>query len=182
MTSVQERKIINSCHTCRNPIYEGEPIYSSSKAQSSGYGGGSYGGKRFEKVGYQVGAYGGYYSGTHASENWVQCSWCYDQWQAELVKNRNFWRKCWWRGLLFSVVITIISVFMLPGLENNSNIQQSGPEISWYRIRIFSLGSWKIPLIAPLTFSASILLTKFLGNFFQPVVARYKLRKQSTKL
>ena len=181
MASVQERKIINSCHTCRNPIYEGEPIYSSSKGQSSGYGGGSYGGKIFEKVGYQVGGYGGYYGGNHSSENWVQCSWCYDRWQAELVKNRGFWWKWWMGGLFLSFLVAIASIVMIPGLENN-NIPQNNPEIPWYRIKIFSLGSWKISLITPLILFASILLTKVFGNFFQPAVDRYKLRKRLIKL
>lgn len=41
----QEKLIINSCQTCRIPIYQGEPIYTSSKGQTSGYVKGVYGGK-----------------------------------------------------------------------------------------------------------------------------------------
>jgi len=84
----QERRIINSCQTCRAPIYEGEPIYASSKAQSSGYTRGAYGGRSFGD--YQAGGYGGHYSSAHASESWAQCAWCYDQWQAEIAANKSF--------------------------------------------------------------------------------------------
>lgn len=65
----QEKLIINSCQTCRTPIYQGEPIYTSSKGQSSGYVKGVYGGKSFGDSGYSAGAYGGHYGGTHASES-----------------------------------------------------------------------------------------------------------------
>ena len=67
MSNSQPRRIINSCQTCRTPIYEGEPIYTSSKGQSSGYSKGVYGGRGFGD--YQVGGYGGHYSSTHASES-----------------------------------------------------------------------------------------------------------------
>ena len=52
----QEKIIINSCQTCRTPIYQGEPIYTSSKGQSSGYVKGVYGGKSFGDSGYSAGA------------------------------------------------------------------------------------------------------------------------------
>ena len=67
MSNNSERRIINSCHTCRTPIYEGEPIYTSSKGQSSGYTKGAYGGSGFGN--YQAGGYGGHYSSAHASES-----------------------------------------------------------------------------------------------------------------
>ena len=63
----QERRIINSCQTCRIPIYQGEPIYTSSKGESAGHFKGGYGGKSFGDSGYSAGVYGGNYSGTHAS-------------------------------------------------------------------------------------------------------------------
>jgi hypothetical protein len=88
MLGSQERRIINSCQTCRTPIYEGEPVYTSSKGQSSGYTRGAYGGKNFGD--YQAGGYGGQYNSAHASESWAQCAWCYDQWQAEIVANKRF--------------------------------------------------------------------------------------------
>lgn len=65
----QEKVVINSCQTCRTPIYQGEPIYTSSKGQSSGYVKGVYGGKSFGSTGYSAGGYGGHYGGTHASES-----------------------------------------------------------------------------------------------------------------
>ena len=86
-----ERRIINSCQTCRTSIYEGEPIYSSSRGQSSGYHRGGYGGAGFGQGDYHGGIYGGYHSSAHASEGWAQCSWCYDQWQAEVKSNKKFW-------------------------------------------------------------------------------------------
>ena len=64
-----QKIIINSCHTCRTPIYQGEPIYTSSKGESSGQIRGVYGGKQFGNSGYSAGAYGGHYSGQHASES-----------------------------------------------------------------------------------------------------------------
>ena len=67
MPNNSERRIINSCHTCRTPIYEGEPIYTSSRGRSSGYTRGVYGGRGFGD--YQAGGYGGTYGGTHASES-----------------------------------------------------------------------------------------------------------------
>ena len=67
MLNSQERRIINSCQTCRTPIYEGEPIYTSSKGRSSGYTSGAYGGRSFGD--YQAGGYGGHYSSAHASES-----------------------------------------------------------------------------------------------------------------
>ncbi|MCE8163884.1 MAG: hypothetical protein I3273_06490 [Candidatus Moeniiplasma glomeromycotorum] len=96
----QEKIVINSCQTCRTPIYQGEPIYTSSKGQSSGYVKGVYGGKSFGSTGYSAGGYGGHYGGTHASESWAQCAWCYDQWQAEVKANRKFWIM-WWLGGVF---------------------------------------------------------------------------------
>jgi len=64
----QKKIIINTCHTCRTPIYEGEPIYGSSRGSSFGYTSGGYGGRN------QVGGYSGYYGDTHDSEAWAQCA------------------------------------------------------------------------------------------------------------
>nr|CAG8528810.1 11832_t:CDS:2 [Entrophospora candida] len=89
MQTNTEKRIINSCHTCREPIYEGEPIYTSSKGHSSGHTKGVYGGKGFGFGDYQVGGYGGHYSGSHSSETWAQCAWCYDQWQAEVANKET---------------------------------------------------------------------------------------------
>ncbi|CAG8741661.1 17496_t:CDS:1, partial [Cetraspora pellucida] len=73
MPNNPERRIINGCHTCRTPIYEGEPIYTSSKGQSSVYTKGAYAGKVFGSYGgYEVGGHAGHHSGTYASENWAQ--------------------------------------------------------------------------------------------------------------
>ncbi|CAI2187970.1 18114_t:CDS:2, partial [Funneliformis geosporum] len=89
MLNAQERRIINSCQTCRTPIYEGEPIYTSSKSQSSGHARGAYGGKSFGD--YQAGGYGGTYGSTHASES----------------------------GILLVIIATIASAFIFPGLEES---------------------------------------------------------------
>nr|CAG8433652.1 12614_t:CDS:2 [Entrophospora candida] len=67
MHSDQEKKIINVCQTCRQPIYEGQPIYTSSKGQSSGYTRGVYGGTGFFGN-YQGGAYGGHHSEEQKAE------------------------------------------------------------------------------------------------------------------
>ena len=88
-----QKIIINSCHTCRNPIYQGEPIYTSFRGENSGQIRGVYGGKQFGNNTYSAGAYGGHYSGQHASENWAQCAWCCDQWQTEVRINKKFWLK-----------------------------------------------------------------------------------------
>lgn len=174
MSNSQGRRIINSCHTCRTPIYEGEPIYTSSKDQSSGYTKGAYGGRSFGD--YQAGGYGGHYSSTHASESWAQCAWCYDQWQAEVAANKSFWIKWWLGGILFTIIATIISIVVSPGLEESEK-----QKVSWHRKKIFSLGSWQIPLLAPLVLIVSLFLVSVLGNLFQPAVNRYKLRKRPTK-
>ena len=177
----QERRIINSCQTCRIPIYEGEPIYASSKGQSSGYTKGAYGGRSFGD--YQAGGYGGHYSSTHASESWAQCAWCYDQWQAEIAANKSFWIKWWLGGILFVIVATIISIVAFPGLEaGGDKPSNTSSKVPWHQMKIFSLGSWKIPLIAPITLVVSIFLVSILGKIFQPAVNRYKLRKRPTKL
>lgn len=60
----EKRRIINSCQTCRTPIYEGESAYTSSKSQSSGYTGGSHGGRGFNN--YQTGRY---YNSSQISES-----------------------------------------------------------------------------------------------------------------
>lgn len=172
----QEKRIINSCQTCRMPIYEGEPIYTSSKGQSSGYTKGAYGGRNFGD--YQAGGYGGHYSSDHASESWAQCAWCYDQWQAEVAANKSFWLKWWLGGILFVIIATIISIVMFPGLEWGDGKSK----VAWHRMKIFSLGSWQIPLIAPIVLFVALLLVRIMGNLFQPAVDRYKLRKRPTKL
>ncbi|MCE8163649.1 MAG: hypothetical protein I3274_05565 [Candidatus Moeniiplasma glomeromycotorum] len=182
MANNSERRIINSCQTCRTPIYEGEPIYTSSKGQSSGYTKGAYGGKSFFGD-YQAGVYGGHYSGTHASEMWAQCAWCYDQWQAEIAANKNFWIKWWLGGILFIIIATIASILIFPGMEKSSNPQPgSSNEVPWHRIKIFSVGSSHIPLIAPLVLVVGLFLVSILGKIFQPDVNRYKLRQRPTKL
>lgn len=173
-----ERRIINSCQTCRIPIYEGEPVYTSSKGQSSGYTRGAYGGRSFGD--YQAGGYGGHYSGTHASESWAQCAWCYDQWQAEIVANKSFWIKWWLGGILLVIITTVASVFIFPGLEESGNSQPNA-SVPWHRMKIFSLGSLKVPLIAPIVLVIGLILVSILGNLFQPSVDRYKLRKRPTK-
>ncbi|KLL04483.1 MAG: hypothetical protein MRERV_21c037 [Mycoplasmataceae bacterium RV_VA103A] len=181
MPNNPERRIINSCHTCRTPIYEGEPIYTSSKGQSSVYTKGAYAGKVFGSYGgYEVGGHAGHHSGTYASENWAQCAWCYDQWQAEVAANKSFWIKWWLGGILFIIVATIISIMMFPGLEST----QSGTKqaVPWHRTKVFSLGSWQISLLAILVPLVGITLVSFLGSIFQPSVDRYKLRKQPNKL
>lgn len=170
----EKRRIINSCQTCRTPIYEGEPTYNSSKGQNSGYAKGSYG--RGGSSNYEIGGYGGYYNGSHTSENWIQCSWCYDQWQIELAINRKFWVKWWLGGILLTIVATIISVNNFPGLE------KSNEKIPWHRIKLFSLGSWKVSAIALIIFLFSLLLTIIIGSLFQPTADRYKLRKRPIKL
>ncbi|CAI2177554.1 2438_t:CDS:2 [Funneliformis geosporum] len=93
MLNAQERRIINSCQTCRTPIYEGQPIYTSSKSQSSGHTKGVYGGKSFGD--YQAGGYGGTYGSTHASES----------------------------GILLVIIVTITSAFVFPGLEESGSSQ-----------------------------------------------------------
>ena len=175
MDNNPERKIVNVCQTCRLPIYEGEPIYTSSKGKSSGYTKGAYGGTGFFGN-YQGGAYGGHQSSTYDSEIWAQCAWCYDQWQLEVAANKSFWIKWWLGGILFTIIATIISIAMFPGLEGSEN-----KKVSWYRIKIFALGSWQIPLLAPLTLAASLFLVNIFGKLFQPAVNRYKLRKRTTK-
>jgi hypothetical protein len=170
----EKRRIINSCQTCRTPIYEGEPTYTSSKSQSSGYTSGSYGGKGFSS--YKVGSYGRYYDGSRASESWIQCPWCYDQWQIELAINRKFWIKWWLGGILLTIIATIISINNFPGLEKSSE------KIPWHRIKLFSLGSWEISAITLIIFLFSLLLTIITGSLFQPATNRYKLRKRSIKL
>ena len=90
-----EREIINTCHTCHSPIYKGELLYSSQTGQSSGKTVGAYGGAS-QNVGDGTTAHGGTYgakhTGEHSSENWIQCGWCYDQWQKEIVA-LNKWEK-----------------------------------------------------------------------------------------
>ncbi|MCE8162952.1 MAG: hypothetical protein I3273_00675 [Candidatus Moeniiplasma glomeromycotorum] len=117
MVDNQEKIIVNSCQTCRTPIYQGEPIYTSSKGESAGYVKGVYGGKQFGEGGYSAGAYGGHYGGTHTSETWAQCAWCYDQWQAEVKANKSFWIKWWVGGILFLILATVVSILIFPGLE-----------------------------------------------------------------
>ncbi|WNE41085.1 MAG: hypothetical protein mread185_000542 [Mycoplasmataceae bacterium] len=175
MLSEQEkRRIVNSCQTCRNPIYEGESIYTSSKGQSSRYVNGSYGSKNFSN--YRVGGHGEYYDSSHLSENWVQCSWCYDQWRTELVINKKFWIKWWLGGGLLIFIATIANINIFPGLEESSS------KITWYRINFFSLGKWKISIATLLLFLILLILTKFLGGLFQPAADRYKMRKRPIKL
>lgn len=70
MLSSQARRIINSCQTCRTPIYEGEPVYTSAKGKSSIYMKGAYAGKVFGSYGgFGVGGHVGHQGGTYDSEN-----------------------------------------------------------------------------------------------------------------
>lgn len=151
MHSNHERKIINVCQTCRTPIYEGEPIYTSSKGQSSGYNKGVYGGTGFFGN-YQGGAYGGHHSSTHASETWAQCAWCYDQWQVEVAANKSFWIKWWIGGVILTIIATALTIYIWPGEDIIKGLIE---DIPWYRWNIFNVGSLKIPLLAPHSFRSN---------------------------
>jgi hypothetical protein len=48
-------------------------------------------------------------------------------------------------------------------------------------MKIFSLGSLKIPLVAPIVLVVSLILVSILGNLFQPAVDRYRLRRRPKK-
>jgi len=167
-----QKIIINSCHTCRNPICQGEPIYTSYRGKNSGNTGGFYGG-RSGSGGYSAGAYTGHYSGNYASKTWAQCAWYYDQWQVEVAAKKKFWIKWWIGGSLLIILATIISILAFPGLK----IDSTNP-VPWYRLGIFSLGSRWIALITPLILIVSFFLVWILGYFLQPKAERYKLRKR----
>lgn len=170
MENSQQKRIINSCNTCRVPIHEGEPIYVSSVGRNSGGYSGAYGRKNF-KEGYQGGTYGGYYGGTKSSERWAQCAWCYDQWQAEISAKKKFWWNCWIWGLLIVIALTVGSIV--------HQLTQKEETISpWYKVKLFSLGGWKIPLTTFLILVLGICLVAIIGKNFQPQVDRYKLRKR----
>ena len=42
-----EKKIVNTCNTCRLPIHEGEPTYYSGRGETSGHTQGTYGGASY---------------------------------------------------------------------------------------------------------------------------------------
>lgn len=178
MENNQRKRIINSCQTCRNPIYEGEPVYASSKGQTSGYSSGVAGGvgKGFGYgYGGGIGTYGGHHKGEHSSENWAQCAWCYDRWQAKVNANWSFWWKWWLGGILFILILTIISVFLFPSLEKEeiANLKNNDKNLThFWRFPIF----WKVSLGHFIIFFAGIALVGILGYFLQPKVDRYKIR------
>ncbi|CAG8810922.1 16222_t:CDS:2, partial [Racocetra persica] len=71
------RRIINACNTCREPIYEGEPIYSSSRDKQTGKSGGLYGGAggQVPLMSSQGGVGGGVYGGSFGSDTSGEIQW-----------------------------------------------------------------------------------------------------------
>ena len=80
------RKVINTCNTCRTPIYEGETVYDIQISQKFGYNDSNYDNSQTTPSSEKKEI--NYYKDRTNSENWAQCSWCYDQWQDEIVRSR----------------------------------------------------------------------------------------------
>jgi hypothetical protein len=175
---VAQRRIINTCNTCRMPIYEGEPIYRSEVGKNTGTNAGLYGGYGgkvpiIPGEGIHAGSYGGLHSDDQSSEIWVQCAWCYDQWQAELAKSKWFWPK-WLLGCLpVGIIAALVFNFWYPSLKRNTLDFNDAffPRKIYANWQLFSAGSW-ISLL--LVFLVGIVL----GRIFRPRVDRYKLREK----
>ena len=120
----KEREIIARCNTCRGSIYKGDIIWSSQTWESVGYTAGAYGGAS-QRVGdgtnVHGGTYGARHTGTHSSENWTQCGWCYDEWQKEIVEHEKWENKkgAWiFLGIPLAVVGCLIGWAIATKKEN----------------------------------------------------------------
>lgn len=177
---VIQKKIINTCNTCRTPIYEGEPIYKSEVGQNTGTNAGLYGGYGgkvpiIPGEGVHGGGYGGRHSDDQSSEIWVQCAWCYDQWQAELAKSKWFWPKWLVGGVIFDIIATVIFNFIICP---SRGLTTGGNWLSNYLRKEQDFGWLKFPFTTPIFSVVFFVLLIFLGLVFRPRVDRYKLRER----
>lgn len=185
--TINERKIINTCSTCRIPIYEGESIYISSAGVSSGRTGGIYGGAGGKTetgvpglakgvgVGVGVGVHRGVYGGKENIETWTQCAWCYDQWQEELRKDYWFWPK--W--LTFWLLIdAIFLAWYGNGVKGDENLKFWNLECRWASFKLGSMLEIGITSRLICITVSSVLFIVALGYLCRPRVNRYKIRER----
>ena len=134
-----EKKIINTCNTCRSPIHEGEILWHSQTGQSSGKTVGAYGGANThvnQNTSVHGGTYGAHHSSEHSSENWIQCGWYYDQWQGEIIENDK-WKKTpnitnWAIVFGITAVCSIISIILGYYFAKEKNVTDfTKPVIAW---------------------------------------------------
>ena len=175
---VTQRRIINTCNTCRMPIYEGEPIYRSEVGKNTGTNAGLYGGYGgkvpiIPGEGVHGGGYGGRHSDDQSSEIWVQCAWCYDQWQAELAKSKWFWPKWLFWCLLVGIIVAIVDNWWNPPFKYNTTGYDKAP--IYRKIKY----GWQPFSAGPLIWLLLVFLVGIvLGRIFRPQVDRYKLRER----
>jgi hypothetical protein len=107
-----DTSLIGVCQTCHIPIYHGEPVYTPHDYQTKGEHSGEYGeashGPGFSNPGttYTGGGYQGRDKRHSVSEGWIQCGWCYKQYQKELeaIKKWKMKQAGW------------ISLFVIPSI------------------------------------------------------------------
>ncbi|MCE8167425.1 MAG: hypothetical protein I3273_00325 [Candidatus Moeniiplasma glomeromycotorum] len=95
-----DTSLIGVCQTCHIPIYHGEPVYTPNDYKTEGSHSGEYGeashGPGFTKpdTTYTGGGYQGRDKRHSVSEGWIQCGWCYKQYQKEL-ESVKAWERRW---------------------------------------------------------------------------------------
>ena len=112
------------------------------------------------------GGYGGIHSDSRSSEIWVQCAWCYDQWQAEVEKSKWFWPKWLAVGIIINIITTMVMhFFILPG--QGHTVEDKNPILFFFR-KERAVSSLKFPLSTPLSLAVVLVLVIFLGHIFRP--------------
>ncbi|MCE8163205.1 MAG: hypothetical protein I3273_02800 [Candidatus Moeniiplasma glomeromycotorum] len=91
------KNIAYRCHTCRDPIFEGDLVYEVTPNWSA------------EHI-----------FGISQSEKVVQCDWCYQEWLGEQEQKRKWWnRRRWILGTCSVLLLTTILFLLYPTLEEN---------------------------------------------------------------
>jgi len=163
----ENKPIINSCNTCRSPIYLGEPVYSSQDSKGNSKTGGVYGGASHtperSNTTYHGGTYAENTNWTHNQEVWTQCFRCYDEWQEEL-RLKTEWDKKHGMWMFISIIPCILISTLIAWLIYKENTQLFKTYALYYGI-----GALVVGLII-----GSII--NHLKNGSAPKVDRYRIR------
>jgi hypothetical protein len=155
----------------------GEPIYGSQDTSGSHYRQGGYGGTSHTPDGsnttYHGGTYGEYGEQWANTENWIQCAWCYDEWQKE-IKDKAEWNKKLGKLMVFiALPIAILGIvgsyFLLPIFLNSP----PGLTYPWSYHLILGGGAGLIVGVIIAN------VVNYVQNGSQPTVDRYRMRKRN---
>jgi len=163
------KQIINSCNTCRSPIYLGEPVYSSQdskgKGQTTGVHGGASHTPEKSQTTYHRGTYAENTQWKHNQEDWTQCFRCYDDWQEEL-RIKKEWDKKLGIVILITLLPCLAIGFLIAWLISQNNTKVFLNQAIYYGIGALIVGA----------IIGSII--NHFKNGSAPKVDRYRIRRR----